>query len=133
MGGGGQRHAFDTLPPGKRPVPIVQEGWAASGPVWTDLQVCQFIMNKKVVTLKKSPVTHRLVLIRLVIRSRLLVILLKCFRFVGALIANAIKPYANIQCYVAQELMLLRNAAPCTVIFMLLNTSRKFLTSDACL
>jgi len=35
MGVGGQRHAPAALPPGKDPVPIVQEvGWAP-GPVWT--------------------------------------------------------------------------------------------------
>jgi len=35
MGVGGQRHAPAALPPGKDPVPILQEhGWAP-GPVWT--------------------------------------------------------------------------------------------------
>ena len=35
MGVGGQRHAPVALPPGKDPVPIVQEAGWASGPVWT--------------------------------------------------------------------------------------------------
>ena len=34
-GVGGQRHAPSALPPGKDPVPIVQEAEWASGPVWT--------------------------------------------------------------------------------------------------
>ena len=35
MGVGGQRHAPAALPPGKDPVPTVQEvGWAP-GPVWS--------------------------------------------------------------------------------------------------
>jgi hypothetical protein len=32
---GGQRQAPATLPPGKDPVPIVQEAGWAPGPVWT--------------------------------------------------------------------------------------------------
>jgi hypothetical protein len=32
---GGQRHAPAALPPGKRPVPIVQEAEWAPVPVWT--------------------------------------------------------------------------------------------------
>ena len=35
MGVGGQRHAPTALPPGKDPVPILQEAGWASGPVWT--------------------------------------------------------------------------------------------------
>ena len=35
MGVGGQRHAPAALPPGKDPVPIVQEAGWAPGPVWT--------------------------------------------------------------------------------------------------
>ena len=35
MGVGGQRHAQAALPPGKHPVPIVQEAEWASGPVCT--------------------------------------------------------------------------------------------------
>ena len=31
---GGQRHAPASLPPGKDPVPTVQEAWLAPGPVW---------------------------------------------------------------------------------------------------
>ena len=34
MGVGGQRHALAALPPGKDPVPIVQEAGWAPGPVW---------------------------------------------------------------------------------------------------
>jgi len=79
-------------------------------------------MNSNVLILKKSPVTHRLVIVRLVIQSKLLIILLKCFRLVGTLIANTINPCANVQCYVSHELMLYRNAGPCSVIFKLLNT-----------
>ena len=38
MGVGGQCHAEADLPPGKDPVPIVQEaGWAPE-PVWTDAE-----------------------------------------------------------------------------------------------
>jgi hypothetical protein len=33
---GGQHHAPAALPPGNDPVPIVQEAWWISGPVWTD-------------------------------------------------------------------------------------------------
>ena len=35
MGVGGQRHAPAALPPGKDPVPTVQEAGWAPGPVWT--------------------------------------------------------------------------------------------------
>ena len=35
MGVGGQRHSSAILPPGKDPVPIVQEAEWAPGPVWT--------------------------------------------------------------------------------------------------
>ena len=35
MGVGGQHHAPAALPPGKDPVPIVQEAGWAPGPVWT--------------------------------------------------------------------------------------------------
>jgi hypothetical protein len=35
MGVGGQRHAPAALPPGKDPVPIVEEAGWAPGPVWT--------------------------------------------------------------------------------------------------
>ena len=35
MGVGGQHHAQAALPPGKDPVPIVQEAGWAPGPVWT--------------------------------------------------------------------------------------------------
>ena len=35
MGVGGQHHAPAALPPGKDPVPIVQESGWAPGPVWT--------------------------------------------------------------------------------------------------
>ena len=35
MGVGGQRHTPAALPPGKDPVPIVQEAGWAPGPVWT--------------------------------------------------------------------------------------------------
>ena len=35
MGVGGQRHAPAALPPGKDPLPIVQEARWAPGPVWT--------------------------------------------------------------------------------------------------
>jgi hypothetical protein len=35
---GGQRHASAALPPGKDPVPIVEEYGRASGPVWTDAE-----------------------------------------------------------------------------------------------
>jgi len=35
MGVGGQCHAPAALPPGKDPVPIVQEAGWAPGPVWT--------------------------------------------------------------------------------------------------
>ena len=35
MGVGGQHHALAALPPGKDPVPIVQEAGWAPGPVWT--------------------------------------------------------------------------------------------------
>jgi len=31
----GQRHALAAFPPGKDPVPIVQEAWWDPGPVWT--------------------------------------------------------------------------------------------------
>ena len=38
MGVGGQRHTPAALPPGKDPVPTVQEvGWAP-GPVWTGVE-----------------------------------------------------------------------------------------------
>ena len=37
-GVGGQRHAPCALPPGKDPVPIVQEAGWAPGPVWTDAE-----------------------------------------------------------------------------------------------
>jgi hypothetical protein len=35
---GAQRHAPAALPPGKDPVPTVQEDGWASGPVWTDVE-----------------------------------------------------------------------------------------------
>jgi len=35
MGVGGQRHAPAALPPGKDPLPTVQEAGWAPGPVWT--------------------------------------------------------------------------------------------------
>ena len=35
MGVGSQRHAPTALPPGKDPVPILQEAGWASGPGWT--------------------------------------------------------------------------------------------------
>ena len=35
MGVGGQHHAPAALPPGKDPVPIVQEAGWVLGPVWT--------------------------------------------------------------------------------------------------
>ena len=35
MGVGGQRHGPAAFTPGKDPVPILQEGWWAPGPVWT--------------------------------------------------------------------------------------------------
>ena len=35
MGMGGQRHAPAALPPGKNPVPIVEEAGWVPGPVWT--------------------------------------------------------------------------------------------------
>ena len=35
MGVGGQQHSPAALPPGKDPVPIVQEAGWAPGPVWT--------------------------------------------------------------------------------------------------
>ena len=38
MGVGGQRHAPAALPPGKDPVPIVQEAGWAPGPVWTEAE-----------------------------------------------------------------------------------------------
>ena len=38
MGVGGQHHAPAALPPGKDPVPIVQEAGWAPGPVWTDAE-----------------------------------------------------------------------------------------------
>ena len=38
MGEGGQRHAPAALPPGKDPVPIVQEAGWAPGPVWTGVE-----------------------------------------------------------------------------------------------
>ena len=37
-GVGGQHHASAALPPGKDPVPIVQEAGWASGPVWTGME-----------------------------------------------------------------------------------------------
>ena len=38
MGVGGQRHALVALPPGKEPVPIVQEARWAPGSVWTGVE-----------------------------------------------------------------------------------------------
>jgi len=39
---GGQRHAPAALPPGKNPVPIVQEAGWAPGPVWTGAENIAF-------------------------------------------------------------------------------------------
>jgi hypothetical protein len=39
MGVGGKRHSPAALPPGKDPVPIVQEAGWAPGPVWTDAEI----------------------------------------------------------------------------------------------
>ena len=38
MGVGDQRHAPAALPPGKDPVPTVQEAGWAPGPVWTNAE-----------------------------------------------------------------------------------------------
>ena len=38
MGVAGQRHAPADLPPGKDPVPIVQEDGCATGPGWTGVE-----------------------------------------------------------------------------------------------
>ena len=38
MGVGGQHHSPAALPPGKDPVPIVQEAGWAPGPVWTGVE-----------------------------------------------------------------------------------------------
>ena len=43
MGVDGQRHAPPALPPGKDPVPIVQEAGWAPGPVWTGVENLLFI------------------------------------------------------------------------------------------
>ena len=41
-GVGGQRHAPAALPPGKGPVPTVQEAGWASGPIWTGAEDLKF-------------------------------------------------------------------------------------------